>query len=156
MQFTYSSNDVEAADVTLFQAIQYQVKQAGFELKLDPVDSGILSSRTAANQYDIISNYFVRPEPDILRTVFHSNYIPPKGNNFSRVKALDSQLETAVGASEAERKRIYYAIQHQIIDQAWAVPIYIPAYQLGKAKQVQGISWATNAKPNFYDVWIQH
>ena len=30
-----------------------------------------------------------------------------------------------------------------------------PAYQLGKAKQVQGISWATNAKPNFYDVWIQ-
>lgn len=155
VQFTYSSNDVEAADVTLFQAIQYQVKQAGFELKLDPVDSGILSSRTAANQYDIISNYFVRPEPDILRTVFHSNYIPPKGNNFSRVKALDSQLETAVGASEAERKRIYYAIQHQIIDQAWAVPIYIPAYQLGKAKQVQGISWATNAKPNFYDVWIQ-
>ncbi|MFH4377452.1 hypothetical protein WAJ76_22265, partial [Acinetobacter baumannii] len=79
VQFTYSSNDVEAADVTLFQAIQYQVKQAGFELKLDPVDSGILSSRTAANQYDIISNYFVRPEPDILRTVFHSNYIPPKG-----------------------------------------------------------------------------
>ncbi|QIX68157.1 ABC transporter substrate-binding protein [Klebsiella variicola] len=155
VQFTYSSNDVEAADVTLFQAIQYQVKQAGFELKLDPVDSGILSSRTAANQYDIISNYFVRPEPDILRTVFHSNYIPPKGNNFSRVKALDSQLETAVGASEAERKRIYYAIQQQIIDQAWAVPIYIPAYQLGKAKQVQGISWATNAKPNFYDVWIQ-
>ncbi|UXY08907.1 ABC transporter substrate-binding protein [Kosakonia sp. ML.JS2a] len=155
VQFSYASSDVEAADVTLFQAIQYQVKQAGFELKLDPLDSGILSSRTAANHYDIISNYFVRPEPDILRTVFHSNYIPPKGNNFSRIKALDSQLETAVGASDAERKRLYYAIQQQIIDQAWAVPIYIPAYQLGKSKQVQGISWATNAKPNFYDVWIQ-
>ncbi len=155
MQFTYSSNDVEAADVTLFQAIQYQVKQAGFELKLDPVDSGILSSRTAANQVRHYLELFCSPGAGHPAYRFPFHYIPPKGNNFSRVKALDSQLETAVGASEAERKRIYYAIQHQIIDQARAVPIYIPAYQLGKAKQVQGIGWATNAKPNFYDVWIQ-
>ena len=153
--FAYTPSSVEAADVTLFQAVQYQVKQAGFELKLDPVDSGIFSSRGADNDYDIISNYFVRPEPDILRTVFHSAYIPPNGNNYTRVKALDSKLEAAVGASDEERKRLYFEIQREVIDQAYALPVYIPAFQLGKAKQVQGINWATNAKPNFYDAWIK-
>ncbi|MCU5772273.1 ABC transporter substrate-binding protein [Erwiniaceae bacterium BAC15a-03b] len=155
VNFTYSSTSVEAADVALFQAVQYQVKQAGFELKLDPVDSGLFASRSSDNNYDIISNYFVRPEPDILRTVFHSSYIPPNGNNYVRVSSLDSKLEQAVGADDAQRNTLYQQIQREVIEQAYVVPIYIPAFLLGQSKQVQGINWATNAKPNFYDAWIK-
>ncbi|RLM24511.1 ABC transporter substrate-binding protein [Brenneria alni] len=154
--FVYATTNVEAADITLFQAIQYQVKQAGFALKLDPTDAGSFTSRTNANDYDIASNYFVRAEPDILRTVFDSNYAPPNGNNFTRISVLDEKLRRAVGAGDAERKQLYTDIQHDVIDKAYVLPVYIPAYQLGLSKQVQGISWATNAKPNFYDVWIKH
>ncbi|WP_425428599.1 ABC transporter substrate-binding protein [Brenneria roseae] len=153
--FVYATTNVEAADVTLFQAIQYQVKQAGIDLKLDPTDAGGFTSRTNGNEYDIASNFFVRAEPDILRTVFDSAYAPPNGNNFTRISVLDEKLRKAVGASDAERKQLYTDIQHEIIDQAYVLPVYIPAYQLGLSKQVQGISWATNAKPNFYDVWIK-
>ncbi|QTF10907.1 ABC transporter substrate-binding protein [Brenneria izadpanahii] len=153
--FVYATTNVEAADVTLFQAIQYQVKQAGFELKLAPLDVGEFTTRTNANDYDIASNFFVRAEPDILRTVFDSAYAPPNGNNFARISALDEKLRKAVGAGDAERKQLYTDIQREIIDQAYVLPVYIPAYQLGLSKQVQGISWATNAKPNFYDVWIK-
>ncbi|MEE3651321.1 MULTISPECIES: ABC transporter substrate-binding protein [unclassified Brenneria] len=153
--FVYATTNVEAADVTLFQAIQYQVKQAGFDLQLDPVDAGGFTSRTNANEYDIASNFFVRAEPDILRTVFDSAYAPPNGNNFTRISALDEKLRKAVGAGDAERKQLYTDIQHEVIDQAYVLPVYIPAYQLGLSKQVQGINWATNAKPNFYDAWIK-
>lgn len=155
VNFVYASTNVEAADVTLFQAIQYQVKQAGFELKLNPTDAGSFTTRTNANDYDVASNYFVRAEPDILRTVFDSAYAPPNGNNFTRINALDEKLRKAVGASDAERKQIYTDIQREVIDRAYVVPVYIPAYQLGLSKQVQGVSWATNAKPNFYDAWIK-
>lgn len=154
VRFVYASTNVEAADVALFQAVQYQVKQVGFDLLLDPVDAGIFSARTASNDYDIASNYFVRPEPDILRTVFHSAYIPPQGNNHARVNTLDDKLTRAVGAGAEERQRLYHEIQHQLIGQAYVVPIYIPAFQLGLSKQVHGVNWATNAKPNFYDAWI--
>ncbi|MFE8048264.1 ABC transporter substrate-binding protein [Brenneria goodwinii] len=153
--FVYATTNVEAADVTLFQAIQYQVKQAGFDLKLAPLDVGEFSTRTNANDYDIASNFFVRAEPDILRTVFDSAYAPPNGNNFARIGSLDEKLRRAVGAGDAERKQLYTDIQREIIDQAYVLPVYIPAYQLGLSKQVQGVSWATNAKPNFYDVWIK-
>lgn len=155
VRFTYVPTNVEAADVTLFQAVQQQVKKAGFNLQFDPVDAGVFDERTASSSYDIASNFFVRPEPDILRTVFHSAFTPPQGNNHARVNTLDKQLSKAVGTNDKERERLYHEIQQQIIDQAYVVPLYIPAYQLGVSKQVQGINWATNAKPNFYDAWIK-
>ncbi|CAK9883937.1 MAG: Glutathione-binding protein GsiB [Candidatus Erwinia impunctatus] len=155
VRFTYVPTNIEAADATLFQAIQQQAKKSGFNLQLDPVDAGVFDKQTASSEYDIASNFFVRPEPDILRTVFHSAYTPPQGNNFARVSTLDNKLLEAVGANPKERERLYHEIQHQVIDQAYVVPLYIPAYQLGVSKQVQGINWATNAKPNFYDAWIK-
>lgn len=155
VRFTYVPTNVEAADVTLFQAVQQQAKKAGFNLQFDPVDAGVFNERTATSNYDIASNFFVRPEPDILRTVFHSAFTPPQGNNHARVNTLDKQLSEAVGTNDTERERLYHEIQRQIIDQAYVVPLYIPAYQLGVSKQVQGINWATNAKPNFYDAWIK-
>ena len=155
VRFTYVPTNVEAADVTLFQAVQQQVKKAGFNLQFDPVDAGVFDERTASGNYDIASNFFVRPEPDILRTVFHSAFTPPQGNNHARVNTLDKQLSEAVGTNDKERERLYHEIQQQIIDKAYVVPLYIPAYQLGVSKQVQGINWATNAKPNFYDAWIK-
>lgn len=154
VHLVYNSAAVSASDVTLAQAIQFSVKKAGFDLQLEPVDAGGYAARTAANDYDIASFYFVRAEPDILRTVFHSAYIPPNGANVTRVTSLDEKLSAAVGVSDEERKRLYTEIQRQIIDEAYAVPLYVAAYHLGASKKLHGISWATNAKPNLYDAWL--
>jgi len=154
VRFLYDPTSAESSDLTLFQALQFQVKKAGFDLKLDPVDTGVFSARSASNDYDITSNYYVRAEPDILRTVFHSAYIPPKGGNYAHVTQLDDKLSQAIGVADAQRKKLYSDIQHQIIDQAYAVPVYIPAYQLGISKKLHGVGWSTNAKPTFYDAWL--
>ncbi|QUG76119.1 ABC transporter substrate-binding protein [Erwinia sp. E602] len=154
VHFVYDPKSAESADITLFQALQFQAKKAGFDLQLDPVDAGVFSARGASNDYDIQSNFYVRAEPDILRTVFHSGYIPPKGANYSRVNTLDDQLTRAIGAADGERKQLYGQIQQRIIDQAYVVPVYVPAYQFGVSKKVHGVGWSTNAKPTFYDAWI--
>jgi peptide/nickel transport system substrate-binding protein len=151
VQLVYDSASVSASDVTLAQAIQFSVKKAGFDLQLDPVDAGGYAARTQSNDYDLVAFYFVRAEPDILRTVFHSAYVPPKGGNVTRVTSLDETLSQAVGAADAERRRLYGALQQEIIRQAYAVPLYVPAYRLGASKRLHDLSWATNAKPNLYD-----
>jgi peptide/nickel transport system substrate-binding protein len=151
VHFVYDGAAVNAFDVTLTQVIQFSVKKAGFDLVLEPVDAGGYSARTAANDYDIAAFYYVRDEPDILRTVFHSAYIPPKGANVARVSSLDSELEQAIGASDEIRKRLYAEIQRKIVDQAYAVPLHVAAYRFAATKHLQGVSWATNAKPNLYD-----
>ncbi|MBB3428949.1 peptide/nickel transport system substrate-binding protein [Rhizobium sp. BK312] len=154
LHYVYDSTSLAATEVTLAQAVQYQVRQAGFDLQLDPVDAGGWTARANANDYDLVSFFYVRAEPDILRTVFHSAYIPPAGQNASRVKSLDEKLTKAVGASDTERKKLYAEIQKEVIEQAYAVPLFVAAYQLGASKSLHGISWATNAKPNFYDAWL--
>jgi peptide/nickel transport system substrate-binding protein len=154
VHFVYDSASVAASDVTLAEAIQYSVKKAGFDLELDPVDAGGYAARTAANDYDVASFYFVRAEPDILRTVFHSAYIPPNGANVARVKNLDEKLDEAVGVSADARRRLYGEIQRQIVGQAYALPVFVAAYRLGASKRLHGLSWATNAKPNLYDAWL--
>jgi len=151
VQLVYDSASVSASDVTLAQAIQFSVKKAGFDLQLDPLDAGGYTSHVAADDYDLVAFYFVRAEPDILRIEFHSNYIPPKGGNVARVTGLDAKLIQAIGAPDAERKRLYSEIQRQVISEAYVVPLYVPAFRLGVSKQLQGINWATNAKPNLYD-----
>lgn len=156
LEFVYDPSTLESSDVTLFQAVQFQVKKAGIDLKLVPVDSGGFTDRTNRNQYDVVSSFYVRAEPDILRTVLHSSYIPPKGSNYSQVSALDDKLTQAVGAPDAQRKQLYADIQRQTLEQAYVVPLVVPAYQLGIAKKLHGVNWATNAKPNFYDAWLSH
>lgn len=154
VSYVYDSATVGVSNITLAQAVQNQVRQAGFDFKLDPVDAGGYTARGKANDYDLVSFFYVRAEPDILRTVFHSAYIPPNGSDYVRVSGLDEKLTKAIGASDAERKRLYTEIQNEIIEQAYVVPLFVAAYQLGASKKLQGISWATNAKPNFYDAWL--
>ncbi|APO70453.1 dipeptide/oligopeptide ABC transporter substrate-binding protein (plasmid) [Rhizobium gallicum] len=155
VRYVYDSSDKSAEEVLLAQAVQFQVKQVGFELELVPTDDGGHTAALASNDYDIDSFWYVRAEPDILRTVFLSDYIPPKGANSARVTALDERLLKAVGASDEERKQLYGEAQKEIIEKAYAVPLFVAAYQLGASKKLQGVSWATNAKPNFYDAWLE-
>ncbi|MBY5768551.1 ABC transporter substrate-binding protein [Rhizobium leguminosarum] len=154
LRYVYDSALVGDSDVTLAQAAQYQARQVGFDLQLDPVDAGEFIARTNANNYDLVSLNYVRAEPDILRTVFHSAFAPPNGANFARISSLDEKLTKAIGSSDAERKRLYGEIQEEIVEQAYVVPRYVAAYQLGASKKLLGINWATNAKPNFYDAWL--
>ncbi|MFT4192707.1 MAG: ABC transporter substrate-binding protein [Comamonas sp.] len=153
----YDTTETTTTEVTLYQVVQSQARQAGFDLQFDPVDSGGFTQKTGAGDYDILSLYYVRAEPDILRTVFHSSRIPPKGANYARVASasLDARLEQALGAPSAERERLYREAQAEIIGQAYAVPLVVSGYQLAATTQFKGLNWATNAKPNFYDTWLQ-
>lgn len=156
VKLVYDTTSTPAGDVTMAQFIQAEVKQVGFDLQLGPTDSGGYTQQTDDNDYDLVTFFFVRAEPDILRTVFYSGYIPPKGSDVSHVKDLDSDLLKAIGASAAERKTLYAAVQNEVIKKAYAVPLYVAAYQLGASKSLNGITWATNAKPQFYDAWLSN
>jgi peptide/nickel transport system substrate-binding protein len=72
--------------------------------------------------------------------------------NAGGVDTLAGRLREAGGAGPAARTRLYGEIERQIIGQAYAVPLYVASYRLAATRNLRGISWATNAKPNLYDV----
>jgi len=145
----------QAEDLTLAQAVQAEAKAAGFDVRIDLVDPGALVEKMGAGDYDIFSFFFVRPEADILRTVFHSSSVPPNGADVAFMASMDDELTAAVGATDAERAELYKAVQEEVVGQAYAVPLYVNAFLLGVSSELHGVSWATNAKPIFYDAWIE-
>lgn len=151
--FAESANQAE--DLTLAQAVQAEAKAAGFDVQIDLIDEGTITERMGAADYDIFSFFFVRPEADILRTVFHSSSVPPNGANVSFMSSVDDQLATAVGAPDEERTELYRQVQEAIIVEAYAVPLYVNAFLLGVSSDLHDVSWATNAKPIFYDAWLE-
>jgi peptide/nickel transport system substrate-binding protein len=153
-RYVYDTTETPATDVTLAQAVQSQVKKVGFDFELVPTDSGGATEATNANKYDIQSFFYVRAEPDILRTVFDSAYAPPNGADVAHVSSLDESLSEAIGATPERRAELYTEIQQEILTKAYAVPLYVAAYQLGQSTKLHGISWATNAKPLLYDAYL--
>ena len=150
--WTYDESTSGEDNVNLVQALQSEYREIGIELVLDPVDSGTATARTTSGDYDLTSYYFVRAEADILRTVYGSASIGT--GNSSRVDSLDAQLNEAVGADADRRAELYAEVQQTVIDEAYSVPVYIPAYHLGHSDELQGVRWATNAKPLFYNAWL--
>lgn len=158
VRFPYDSSSYFAENAPLLEAFQDQIKKdVGFDLVIEPVDTGTLSDRAAKGDYEAAALFFVRPEPDILRTVFSSAYVPPNGGAYARAidPELDANLTRAASVPNGpEREAIYSWIQHHVIDSAYVVPVYVQAYRLGTNNTIHGISFATNASPLFYDAFL--
>lgn len=158
VRFPYDSTTYFAENAPLLEAFQDQIKRdVGFDLVVEPVDTGTMADRGAKGDYEAAAIFFVRPEPDILRTVFLSSNTPPNGGAYARNTdpALDALLKQgAATANGPEREKIYSDIQREVIEQAYFVPVYVQAYRLGASNAVHGIRFATNASPLFYDAFL--
>nr|WP_244960589.1 ABC transporter substrate-binding protein [Pseudoclavibacter chungangensis] len=149
---SYDEGYTGQTNANLLQALQSEYRKIGIDLVLDSVDAGTQSARTEAGDYDAIAYFFVRAEADILRTVYGSASVGT--GNGSRVTTLDPLLDEAVGATPERRAELYTQVQREVIDQAYSVPLYVPNYQVAHTSELQGLAWATNAKPLFYNAWL--
>ncbi|OZF54246.1 ABC transporter substrate-binding protein [Rhodococcus sp. 14-2470-1a] len=158
VRFPYDSSSYFAENAPLLEAFQDQIKRdVGFDLVVEPIDTGTWTDRAAQGDYEAAAIFFVRPEPDILRTVFLSTNTPPNGGAYARNTdpALDELLTRgAATANGPDREQIYADVQREVIDKAYYVPVYVQAYRLGASNGVHGIKFATNASPLFYDAFL--
>ncbi|OZC86761.1 ABC transporter substrate-binding protein [Rhodococcus sp. 15-649-1-2] len=158
VRFPYDSSSYFAENAPLLEAFQDQIKRdVGFDLVVEPIDTGTWTDRAARGDYEAAAIFFVRPEPDILRTVFLSTNTPPNGGAYARNTdpALDELLTRgAATANGPDREQIYADVQREVIDEAYYVPVYVQAYRLGASNGVHGIKFATNASPLFYDAFL--
>ena len=152
IQWIYDQASFGEDNVNLAQALQSEYKKIGVDLKLESVDSGAAATRAENGDYDAYSYSYTRAEADILRTVYGSAAVGT--GNSSRVESLDPQLDEAVGADAKRRAKLYAQVQNEVIDKAYSVPLYVPAFQFGRSDSLHGVQWATNAKPLFYNAWL--
>jgi peptide/nickel transport system substrate-binding protein len=141
------------------QAIQDQAKQAGIKISRPVVDVPTALARAASGDYAIWDGANERADPDILRDFFGSDRTFANGGaNLSRVDSpeLDAWLQEGLTTSDPDvASKAYANVQRTVLEQAYALPVFIAQYTLGATTALHGIVFsAPTAQPLFYDAWL--
>ncbi|MEM9020123.1 MAG: peptide-binding protein [Planctomycetota bacterium] len=102
-EFIYSANSVETRDTALM--MQESMRQAGIEMKLNPMDWPAMQQKLNDRTYDAIMLGWGGAVDSDLNQMFHSSQVEDGGNNYTyHVNAeLDAKIEQARTTVDREK-----------------------------------------------------
>ncbi|WP_194853045.1 ABC transporter substrate-binding protein [Nocardia sp. SYP-A9097] len=141
------------------EGIAAQARSAGIEILRPTVDTGTYVDKyLIGGAYDIVDVSFARPTPDVLRFAFFStNTYAKAGGNVALVNSpqIDTWVTDAAATTDPKQAaKAYSSVQHDVLKQAYIIPVYTPVSLTGFAKSVHGITFDAQTYPRFYDAWL--
>ncbi|MEE1841493.1 MULTISPECIES: ABC transporter substrate-binding protein [unclassified Streptomyces] len=143
---------------TFDTAVQDDLRKAGIELVLKPLDAGSYTPVRDRGDYDVIAFAWGGSDPDLLRTVFHSgSQLADGGANGSRLHdpRIDGWLDAATATTgRKEREALYAKVQERIVAQGYALPAFVGTRQLGVRGRAHDVAFDASAWPLFQGAWV--
>jgi peptide/nickel transport system substrate-binding protein len=126
-------------DKAMAESVQASLRDVGIDLKVDPLERAAAREAFDQNRYDVSFMWFSYGDPDVLRTIFHSDNINAFNRARYQVPEVDSLLEEAAGLTDAARRaEIYKQIQQRVLKDAVVVPLVDTLVYDAKRAEVQG------------------
>lgn len=126
-----STNQSVAAEVSLFEQIQQNVSEVGFEMIVSPLNLSDWYGALAAHEYELVSAPYTKVGPDVLRILFHSDStIPAPSGYFANLAQvqnpdIDAALEAASSEQDPQiRAELYEHVQQQVLEGHYLLPLY--------------------------------
>lgn len=162
LKFPVSTNQSIPAEQSLFEQVQATAAEAGFDVKLSPLDLSSWYGALFTNDYDVVSAPYTKVGPDVLRILYHSASITPAPSGyFANLAQLnDPELDALLSQASAsldpdERANLYTEAQKRILGSFTVLPLYDQQNHFLLGKTVQGArAINTVSTPNFYDAWL--
>src|SRR5690625_4805008 len=137
VRFPVSTNQSVAAEQALFEQIQANTREVGFEVILTPLDLSAWYGALAApeegdeNTYEAVSAPYTKVGPDVLRILYHSDStVPAPSGYFANLSQLtdpevDATLEEAARITDPEqRAALYEQVQQYVLEGYYILPLY--------------------------------
>ncbi|WOF21603.1 ABC transporter substrate-binding protein [Microbacterium betulae] len=131
VRFPVSTNQSTAAEQSLFEQIQANAADAGFDVVLTPVDLSAWYGALSAHEYEAVSAPYTTVGPDVLRILYHSDgTVPAPSGYFAnhamlRDPELDATLDAAASALDPDERAALYADAQRVVLDSYAVlPLY--------------------------------
>jgi len=114
--------------VTIARAVAQELGDVGADVEVTPLELGTMLARLNAGDFEMAILVFPEfTEPNVLRNLLHSSFMPPVGYNRERVSdpALDALLERGDQSSDvAERRAIYAEVEARVREGVYLVPLW--------------------------------
>jgi peptide/nickel transport system substrate-binding protein len=141
--------------IDLLTVFRHQLRQNGFDLRIDSQPQGLYLAKSAAGEYDLLAGSLFAPDPDVMRRI-HSPLFRA-ATSVSKVNDADLNRLLDAGAAEldpAARAKIYAQAERLILDETYSIPVYVLLYTVAEANRVHGVAIDVHGFPVFYDGWI--
>ncbi|MFD0066958.1 ABC transporter substrate-binding protein [Streptomyces sp. NPDC056690] len=154
-------SDISPNQLALLEQIQATAKDVGFQLKLLRLDAATVNTRYLAGKYDLRDGYWNTNTPDVLHTVFGSEYAVQNGIHsnatYAKDPALDRLFRTAQDTTDPdEQQKLYGAAQRLISAGAYQLTLYPQTTRLAAhVGSVRGAALEPALSlPYLYDAWV--
>jgi peptide/nickel transport system substrate-binding protein len=139
----------------LLTLLRHQLRETGFEVRIDSEPSGTYLAKVAGGDYDLIAASQFASDPDVLRRL----YTRALRAQFSAAKVddpeIDRVLDEAYQSPDRDtRVRLYGEAQRRIVEQTYSIPAYVLIYNVVSSRRVGGIAIDTHGFPTFHDAWV--
>ena len=126
-------------DKAMAESIQASLRDVGIDMKVDPLERAAAREAYNQNRYDVSFMWFSYGDPDVLRTIFHSDNVQAFNRARYQVPEVDKMLEEAAGLTDlTKRADIYKQIQQRVLKDTAVVPLVDTVVYNAKRAEVQG------------------
>ena len=114
--------------VAIARVVAQDVREAGFDVDVVPLELGTLLARLGAGDFDAaILQIPELAEPNTLRVFLSSRYVPPAGANRARVR--DALVDAALDRGDStldpdERHAAYARLEDRVLAEAYWIPLW--------------------------------
>ncbi len=135
----------------VIQLVRRQLRESGIDLSIDSETAGTYLAKIAHSTFDASAGAQYAADPDVLRY----SYVPQYRSKLEGTRVNDPQLNQLLTAAATEgdttqREKLYVLAQQRIIDQVYAIPIYILRYNVAVAASVQGVTLDAHGFPVYH------
>ena len=131
LRFPVSTNQSVPAEQALFEQIQANAREVGFDVQISLLDLSSWYAALAAHEYELVSAPYTKIGPDVLRFLYHSDATVPAPSGYFANNAqvqdddLDELLEIIGTDPDADTRAQAAAEAQQLIAQkALILPLY--------------------------------
>jgi peptide/nickel transport system substrate-binding protein len=126
-------------DKAMAESVQASLRDVGIDLKVDPLERAAAREAYNQNRYDVSFMWFSYGDPDVLRTIFHSDNVQAFNRARYQVPEVDKMLEEAAGLTDlTKRADIYKQIQQRVLKDTAVIPLVDTVVYNAKRAEVQG------------------
>ena len=115
--------------ITVGRAMAQELADAGIDVDVMPLELGTMLARLNAGDFELAVLQFPEfTEPNVLRNLLHSTFVPPIGYNRAHVR--DAELDALLdGGRHALRRRrsgsaIYAKVEARVRERVYLVPLW--------------------------------
>ncbi|MBE2998447.1 ABC transporter substrate-binding protein [Nocardiopsis sp. HNM0947] len=142
------------ANETVLELLQQQFRDLGVDLELRSMTPAEYDTVQQDGDYDLAWYNLTRTDPDVLRTLFHTEYADRTG--LGEEDELDALLADQAATSDpGERADLVEQAESHIIEEGYIVPVFEFAQIHGLGQHVHGVEFEASSRLSFYEAWTE-